>query len=450
MPESRSPRPKRLLLIELNEINFDVAKTYVDKLGLAAFGRLVAGRSILTSAEANYEELEPWIQWPSVHSGLSSAEHGIFRLGDMVGTRVPQMFEQLEQQGLRVGCISPMNAENRLRAPAYFVPDPWTQTSSDGSWWSRSLAAAIAQVVNDNAQGRIEPKHALRLAMGLLRFARPSHYGLYVQLARSIRGAPWRKALLLDLFLHDLHWHLFRTKAPDFSTVFFNAGAHIQHHYFFNSSAVQQEGLRNPTWYVKADVDPVAEMLHVYDHILADYLELPDVAVIVATGLSQRPYDRVKFYYRLKSHSAFLDVLGVAHRAVLPRMTRDFLVQFENDLLATTAAEQLAKVKVVENGEPLFGVVERRGDELFVTLTYPHEIRPDLMIELDGRRLPLAPHVAFVAIKNGMHQSKGFAYFTPGLERVIPPDGAHVKALYGTIMQFFGGTQGSAAVYGRQ
>ena len=146
MPKS----PKRLLLIELNEVNFDVAKTYVDKLGLAAFGRLLSGRSILTSAEANYEELEPWIQWPSVHSGLSSAEHGIFRLGDMVGSGVPQIFEQLEQQGLRVGCISPMNAENRLRAPAYFVPDPWTQTSSDGSWWSRSLGAAIAQAVNDN------------------------------------------------------------------------------------------------------------------------------------------------------------------------------------------------------------------------------------------------------------------------------------------------------------
>jgi hypothetical protein len=178
-------------------------------------------------------------------------------------------------------------------------------------------------------------------------------------------------------------------------------------------------------------------MLQVYDHILADYLKLRDIEVIVATGLSQRPYDRVKFYYRLKSHSAFLNALGIAHRSVLPRMTRDFLIQFENDQEATFASEQLATVQVVGNGEPLFGEVEQRGAELFVTLTYPHEIGEDLMIELNGRRLPLAPEVAFVAIKNGMHQSKGFAYFTPGLESFIPPDGAHVKGLYGAIMQFF-------------
>lgn len=445
MSDPRSSRPKRLLLVELNEINFDVAKAYVEPLGLTAFGRLLAGRSIHTSAEANYDELEPWIQWPSVHSGLSSAEHGIFRLGDMVGTGIPQLFEQLEQRGLRVGCISPMNAENRLKAPAYFVPDPWTQTPSDGSWWSRSLTAAIAQAVNDNAQGRIEPQHALRLALGLLRFARPSHYGLYARLGKTSRGAPWRKALLLDLFLHDLHWHLFRAKAPDFSTVFFNAGAHIQHHYFFNARAVQQEGLRNPSWYAKTDVDPMAEMLQVYDRVLADYLALPGVDVMVATGLSQRPYDRVKFYYRLKSHSQFLGLLGVAHRAVLPRMTRDFLVQFDNEAQATQAAGQLAKVKVVGSEETLFGTIEHRGDELFVTLTYPHEIGPDLAVDVDGRKILLAPHVAFVAIKNGMHQSKGFAYFTPGLATHAPTDGAHVKALYGTIMQFFGVPQGSTA-----
>jgi hypothetical protein len=330
MIDSRALERRRLVLVELNEINFDIAGTYVERLKLTAFARLLGGASIRTSSELKYEELEPWIQWPSVHSGKSSAEHGVFRLGDIVGTKIPQVFEQLEELGFSVGCVSPMNAENRLRTPAYFLPDPWTKTPPDRSWWSRSLSAAISQAVNENATGRISAKSVAYLAMGLIRFARPVNYKLYARLAGASRGAPWRKALLLDLFLHDLHWQLFRAKAPDFSTVFFNAGAHIQHHYLFNSSVASETGPCNPKWYVGRDVDPVAEMLQVYDRIVADYLSLPDVDVVVATGLSQRPYDRLKFYYRLRDHSSFLSMLGIGHRNVLPRMTRDFLVEFDS------------------------------------------------------------------------------------------------------------------------
>src|SRR5688500_16929517 len=143
MADERSARERRLILIELNEINFDVAGKYAATSRLPAFQKLLAGSSIRTTAESHYESLEPWIQWPSAHCGLTAAEHRIFRLGDIVHSRAPQVFEQLESQGLRVGAISAMNAANRLREPASFIPDPWTQTPSDGSWWSRVLTAAV-------------------------------------------------------------------------------------------------------------------------------------------------------------------------------------------------------------------------------------------------------------------------------------------------------------------
>src|SRR5688572_32468077 len=101
----------------------------------------------------------------------------------MVTASVPQMFEQLERQGIRIGAISAMNAVNRLRSPAYFIPDPWTATASDGSLWSRKLTAALSQTVNDNSQGRITPASALWLLLGLLRFARPRNYVTYMKLA---------------------------------------------------------------------------------------------------------------------------------------------------------------------------------------------------------------------------------------------------------------------------
>lgn len=171
---------------------------------------------------------------------------------------VPQIFEQLEHAGYKVGAISAMNAANRLKQPAYFIPDPWTQTPADSSWWSQSLGQAVSQAVNDNAQARITTKSVLQLVLGLLRFARVIHYQKYLSLVSGSRRKPWLKALVLDLMLHDVHWSMFNKKRPNFSTLFLNAGAHIQHHYFFNAEPLRKDSLnKNPAWYVSEDYDPL-------------------------------------------------------------------------------------------------------------------------------------------------------------------------------------------------
>ncbi len=428
---------KKLVLVALNELNFDVVRRYTQFLELPNFGKLLARHNITTRSESHYEQLEPWIQWVSVHSGMTADQHGIFRLGDIVGSDVPQIFEQLEKQGISVGSVCAMNAENRLADPAYFVPDPWTRTPSDGSWWSRALGEAVSQAVNDNAHGRISGKSLLHLVLGLMRFANPRRYLTYLRLALRSRGAPWRKALFLDLFLHDLHRSLHGSRQPQFSTVFFNAGAHIQHHYFFNARGNPGANLANPAWYVDSNADPMGEMLEVYDLILGDYLSRGDADLIVATGLTQRPYDRIKHYYRLRDHADFLRQVGIGFLDIAPRMTRDFLVGFADAQAADDARVVLAAITVGEKCLPLFGEIEVRGRELFVTLTYPEEIGPSTMAAVSGRAFALAPHVAFVAIKNGMHDATGYAFFSGRVAANAPVDGCHVASLHGTIRDFF-------------
>lgn len=432
---------KRLILLELNEINFDVVDKYVeaDSARFPALKKLLLGSSIRTSCEKKYEELEPWIQWASVHTGKTYAEHRIFRLGDIVGSGVPQIFEQLEQAGYRVGAISAMNAENRLRQPAYFMPDPWTQTLADSSWWSQALGQAVSQAVNDNAQARISLKSALKVLLGLLRFARVKHYGKYLSLLLASRRKPWLKALVLDLLLHDVHWSLFNSKKPNFSTLFLNAGAHIQHHYFFNAEPLRKSLLnKNPAWYVSEKEDPLADVLGLYDMIVGEYFARTDTDVVLATGLAQKPYDQLKFYYRLNKHADFLRRLGIVFSRVFPRMTRDFLIEFENNKQAQAAQNVLSDVRVVGDNAPLFGEIDNRGDSLFVTMTYPSEITATMQYQLGDNKFPLLSEVSFVAIKNGMHQEEGFAFFTPGAAKHAPADNAHVAQLGAAIKNYFG------------
>ena len=74
----------QVLLIELNELNFDALQAYMKRGELPHFAALLDRVGYAeTLSEARYEELEPWIQWVTAHTGLSLAEHGVFRLGDI-------------------------------------------------------------------------------------------------------------------------------------------------------------------------------------------------------------------------------------------------------------------------------------------------------------------------------------------------------------------------------
>jgi hypothetical protein len=186
----------------------------------------------------------------------------------------------------------------------------------------------------------------------------------------------------------------------------------------------------------------VLDMLQVYDRILLDYQTMSarrGTKLIVATGLTQVAYDRVKFYYRLRHHAQFLTLLGVAANQVLPRMTRDFEALFDDEATAGEAAEVLSGVRMVRDGLPLFGEIEERGASLFVTLTYPYEILPnDTVTHAGGTFGPVLPHVAFVAVKNGMHSSKGFVFCSPSIQAQLPTEAVHVSALFGLTMQAAG------------
>jgi hypothetical protein len=428
---------RSLTFLALNEINFDIARRYVDQLDLRGFRAVFNGDLRCTSSEVEYADLEPWIQWVSVQTGQTAREHGVFRLGDIVNTNLAQFFEQIEDMGKRVGAVSPMNAENRLANPAYFIPDPWTKTPSDGAFWPRHLVKALAQAVNDNAEGKLTIFSALIFASGILRFARPKNYLRYISLAFKSRRAPWRKALFLDLFLHDLHQRLRRRHNPDFSMLFLNAGAHIQHHYMLNSQKIEGNVSPNPAWYVASHEDPMAEMLVVYDHIIHEYLKDSENSLILATGLRQVPYPHPTFYYRLRDHKKFLKTFGIVPITIQPRMTRDFLVEFEDAKAAKRAQQILALITSSTDGVHLFEEIENRGHSLFVTLTYPNEILDDTMAVGAERRVALKSQTVFVAIKNGMHDTQGYIYCQGEVSLYAPDNGAHVKHLYSTVMNFF-------------
>lgn len=429
-------KKKKLIFIELNEINFDIVKLYIDKgLILPNFKKILSMKSIITRAENNYEEIEPWIQWHSVHTGLEFSEHRIFRLGDGVNCKKKGIHRKLEEIGFTVGAISPMNLKNDLLSAKFFIPDPWTKTKSDSTWWSKQITEILQQTVNDNASSKITFKSGIVLILALIKFAHMKNYFKYLTLAiNSFLGNSWAKALFLDLFISDLYLELLKKNKPNYSSIFLNAGAHIQHHYYYNSTVINKQ--KNPSWYINNNIDPFCEMLKVYDLILGNLLRL-NLPIIIATGMSQVVNDKKEFYYRLKNHKRFLDILKIKYLNIATRMSRDFEIYFDNKDLRDKAFEILKELKVSKNNINFFEIIEKRENNLFLTLTYPYEITDDLRIIYNDINIKLKDHTIFVAIKNGKHQSKGFAFFSDEIKKHIPTDNSHVKNLHGSVINYF-------------
>jgi len=399
---------RSLIFLEFNEVNFDFVRAYAREGRLPALAGLLNSYGFaVTESEQTYEELEPWIQWVTAHTGKSLAEHGVFRLGDIVNHDLPQVWECLEQRGLRVGAVSPMNAKNRLREPAFFLPDPWTATGIHASPVLTRMHEAIAQAVNENAQSRISLRSLANLLRGFLAYASPANWATYVRYASTAIRHPWRKAMFLDLLLADVFVRETARTGPHFATLFLNAAAHIQHHYLFCSS-VYQGTIRNPEWYVRPDEDPVFEVYSLYDRIVAAVQRrFPKARLMIGTGLHQNPHSKLTFYWRLKNHGEFLRKLGVEFDTVAPRMSRDFLVSCRSAEQARSAEQQLLAARA-DDGAPLFEV-DNRGTDLFVMFVYARDIAAEAGFRIgDQRLLGLRADVAFVALKNGEHHGLGY------------------------------------------
>jgi hypothetical protein len=327
----------------------------------------------------------------------------------------------------------PMNAGNNLHTPKYFIPDAWTNTKTDGSFWSKILSKSISQIIIDNSKRKISIKNLLYFSLCFIKFSRKKNIFSYLKYFFKGIKYKYNLAIFLDLFIHDLHLNLIKKYKTDFSTIFFNCAAHIQHHYLFNSKMLAEDN-KNPEWYIPKDKDPFLDILKLYDKIIGDYLIKKDYTIVIATGLSQKKFDRSKFYYRLKNHQNFLKQANIDFISVAPRMTRDFLIKFDSTQ-NTLRAEKILSQILVNDQHRLFNSIDNRGDSLFVTLTYPNEIKKNSFVKIMDKKINLYDETVFVALKNGMHDGKGYLYFKKGSGFQF--EKKNIKYIFHSILNFY-------------
>ena len=456
----------KLLLLELNELRFDDIEKYIERGILPNFKKLFDTYGYTkTLSETDQGVLNPWVQWPTAHSGLDYAEHGIRRLSEIQDKDHPQIWDKIESMGHSVAALVAFNASNKTKNASFFVADPWTRTHRVAPKTVEWADDALKQITHDYANGRVKLSSYLKILGSMMVNMQWKHIPAYFKYGSNyLRGRKWHRALFCDLLFADIFVKMYQKDQPDFATVFVNAGAHLQHHYLF-SSKVYEGPFSNPDWYCEPGQDPVEDALRLYDQLLGELTEkLQGVRIMIATGLSQDPHDRISYYYRLEDHHDFLTRAGVPYSDIQPLMTEDFLVRFDSKEKADTGRAALEAVHsqldqdifYVHSADDdvrddsvtdrAFYIDQRDDTTLYVQLRPSKEQYPEgfALYSNANKFADFNKQVSFVSIKNAGHNGRGY-FIDTGMKKGEMPESMPLRDIYNRVVAVFEEADGKTA-----
>ena len=426
---------KKLILIQLNELNFDLIKKYPKKF--KNFNYLIENGLFKNTSEQKYELLEPWIQWTSVHTGLRAKSHRVKHLDDIKNCKSKQIFEVIESKGFSVGAISPMNTLNKLKRPLYFIPDPWTKTNPDKSYLSNRIHSVLKETVKNNANFKLSFKLIFQIFYIFLKVVRIKKYFQFIKLVSEAINKKWLRAIFLDFLLNEVNIYYIKKFKPNFATIFFNGGAHIQHHYLLKTK--KKDYL--PNWYVSKHDNPIKDLAIYYNQLLKDLYSIKEYKIILATGLSQKTIEKPIFYWKLRKYSNFLNIFKIYHKNIRQLMSRDFVIYFENKKQLNEAYKKLFRLKIhnITNRKKIkaFKILKRRfiDNSIFVSLTFDQNLTENHYFSLNKVNVLAKDFTDFVAIKNGIHSPLGFLF--ANTKKFSFKKSLYVNKIFNIINNFF-------------
>lgn len=396
-----------MLLLEINEFNPDLMRQAADELRAENLHYLLSLPCSHTTTDDKEERfgLDPWVQWVSIHTGKTSAQHGVKHLGDVPQLADEQIWETLSKRGLRCGVWGAMNA-SRGDTPncAFFLPDPWTFSE-----WAHppelNDLLSFPRYFSKN-YGDLDKTRALRELAKLLRFCLRPRIALALlpiipTLVKHVFKHGFHEYLLFalfDLVNAKLFVHYYRREKPDFTILFMNSLAHLQHHKWTSKEHLSAE---------------MRVAFTLFDQVLGILRRgIPETEqLIVANAFTQYcSYDQNEFLHRQINPHQFLVAAGIEFDRVEQAMTNDGHVFFDSAAGALKAANILEQATV--NGKPAFHV-ESGGntpEKIFYQVIVWEPLPADAVLSINGKKIRFFDQFEVITRRTGSHLQQGHVF----------------------------------------
>lgn len=412
----------RVILVEFNELTPHLMESFIASGYLPNFEKLRSESTcFLTDAGEDPPNLEPWIQWVTVHTGVPFEAHAVFNLGDNARNEYPSLWDIVSAHGKSSWVCGSMNCNYRPDVRGTVLPDPWSVHVRPNDREYNDYFDFVRAHVLEYTRDRVPLSRAAYLRF--LRFLMTHGATFSTTLAAATQifverfsDARWKRATILDRMQYDVFSHYFRRHRPDLSTFFLNSTAHFQHVYWRN---MQPEAFEiRPTESQQAVYkDAVRFGYQRMDALLGKILSLAgsETAIVFATALSQQPCLKYesrggKRLHKPKDQRQLLQFAGIDPDSCTfePVMSEEFHLRFSDSEEADLAQQRLLSLRL--GSEPMMKA-RRDGNSLMVGCAVYRSVGTrDMAV---GPRGPARFHELFYEIdtmKSGMHHRDGMLW----------------------------------------
>ena len=370
-----------VVILEFNELTPRLMDQFIEEGRLPGFKRLRERSTVaVTDAEEEGENLNPWVQWVSIHTGLPFEQHKVFDLGDGPKFKHPRLWDRISAAGRKVWVCGSMNASiEGDHINGMVLPDPWVIGIAPQP---AGVFDAYYDLVSTYVQNHTADKPPVSRS-AYMKFARfmvgnglslKTTFEALRQLSgeRTVGVGRWKRAAILDRLQWDIFRHHYRRMRPTLATFFLNSTAHLQHYHWRNLEPSQFQ-VQPPEKEQQEYADAILFGYQKMDEIVQECLDLvsPDTTVILCTALSQQPLlkyeaDGGKQLYKPFDHAALTAFAGITDPYVYePVMAEQFHLRFDNEVLADAARDKLMALNVDGHGGSIMEI--RREGAMLVT-----------------------------------------------------------------------------------
>jgi len=314
---------KKLLFIEINEADFNFFLKGARKYNFSEITNFFKKKKKFHTFTHDKEEgynLDPWVQWVSVHTGKNSKVHKILRLGQTLNKKIKQTWDILAKKRISSFVFGAFNASYRKnKFIKIFLPDPW----SFNEFPYPKILNKIHELPSYYSQNypKIETKIILVKGIKFLSFIIFQKRILFFflknifQLIKIIFYSKFRSFILyflLDLIYLFILNNKLKKNDVNFAIVTLNSFAHYQHNHWDEK---KYEFIY--FWFLN-------EIIKIFNIISINFNE-----TLVYNGFNQY---KIKPIYTLrpKKPDEFIKKIGIKFKSVRQNMTTGATIFFNN------------------------------------------------------------------------------------------------------------------------
>ena len=392
MNELTATTRKKVLLVEVNEVTWNLIDPLIEQGELPTFARLKREGAWASPSSVDLPPmLEPWITWTTVHTGRPQPDHNVFFLQQPPETiQAKRTWEICHEAGLSVGVYGSLCSWPPQPVKAFYVPDTFAQDTATypenlepiqklNLTYTRSI-----RLPSDEDGLLFKAKLGARLlALGL---SAATVTKIVRQLARE-RQQPkvrWQRAALQPFVNFDFFSRLYRRHRPDFATFHTNHVAHYMHTYW--------KAMRPDVFPQDTSEDEqqnfggaIAHGYRTADELLKRMMGLvdKDTVMVVASSMGQKPYvtplKKGKRIGQLRSLDRLIDILEAQGRVrALTTMSDQFNLYPDSAATKELLFDRLQAAYIDSPTRPMF-YVSAVADGITVTHRHYDETSDDSM-----------------------------------------------------------------------